>query len=188
MSARLEAGRHPFGRLLALSLFVALLALSSSSAQTGRRDAELPNFHQVNEHLYRGAQPRRGGIQKLKALGIKTIINLREPDESTRGEEVEARAAGLRYFSIPMEGFERPTDQQIDRALALINAMENWPVFVHCAHGKDRTGTVIACYRISHDGWTSAMAKAEAKHYGMSWVQVKMKDYIHDYYKKYEKK
>jgi tyrosine-protein phosphatase SIW14 len=175
------------GRLSSLSMIaasLALLAVTGAGSQVSQEKV-LPNFHQVNEHLYRGAQPRSGGMQRLAAQGIKTIVNLRAEDEGTRAEEKDARAAGLRYFNVPMQGLSRPKDEQVERVLAIINDSQNWPVFVHCNHGKDRTGTIIACYRISHDGWTAEKAKAEAKHYGMSWVQFGMKDYIEDYYDKH---
>lgn len=177
------------GRLDRLRVTAASLMLLAAVAAGGAVSQEsqgkvLPNFHQVNEHLYRGAQPLSGGMRLLAARGIKTIINLRGEDEGTRAEEQDARAAGLRYFNVPMRDLSRPKDEQVERVLAIINDSRNWPVLVHCNHGKDRTGTIIACYRISHDGWTSEKAKAEAKHYGMSWVQFGMKDYIKDYYDK----
>ena len=148
----------------------------------------LPNFHQVNEHLYRGAQPLSGGVQRLKALGIKTIINLRRGDEGTGAEEEVVRRAGMNYFNVPLQGLSRPKDEEVLKILALINDSRNWPVFIHCNHGKDRTGTIIAVYRISHDGWTLEQAMKEAKHYGMSWLQFGMKDYIKDYYRDHKGK
>lgn len=169
-------------RATAVVFALALLA-GAAQAQEEARYAELPNFHQVNGQLYRGAQPRAGGITRLAGLGIKTIINLRGEDEQTRAEQKEAEALGLRYFNVPLPGLGRPSNEQVERALALINATENQPVFVHCHHGEDRTGTIVAVYRITHDGWTAEQAKAEAKRYGMSWAQVGMKDYISDYYR-----
>lgn len=147
------------------------------------RYPELPNFHRVNERLYRGGQPRAGGIQRLAALGVNTIVNLRANDERSRREEGEVRAAGLRYSNIPFRRLGRPTDEQIEQVLAIINALENGRVFVHCQRGADRTGTVIAVYRIAHDGWTSEEAKREANRYGMRFWQRGMKDYISDYYR-----
>jgi protein tyrosine/serine phosphatase len=125
-------------------------------------------------------------MKELAALQIKTVINLRGEDEDTLEEEMEARAAGLRYFSVPLPGFSRPRDEQVERVLALINDPQNWPVFVHCRHGEDRTGTIIAIYRITRDGWTYEQAKREAKRYGLSRFQFKMKDYIKDYARDYK--
>lgn len=158
-----------------------LLIMAASAPSRLATDDALPNFHKVNENLYRGAQPRSGGISKLKELGVKTIVNLRGSDEGSRAEEAEARALGLNYFNVPLPGLSRPSDEQVQKVLSLINNSQNWPVFVHCNHGQDRTGTIIACYRISHDGWKLDEAMKEAKRYGMSWIQVGMKDYIKDY-------
>jgi protein tyrosine/serine phosphatase len=158
-----------------------LLIAAASVPSRGAKEELLPNFHKVNEQLYRGAQPLPGAMKELASLKIKTVVNLRGEDEGTRSEEAEARGAGLRYFSEPLPGFGRPKDEQVERVLALINDSQNWPVFVHCHHGEDRTGTIIAVYRISHDGWSAEEAKKEAKHFGMSRFQFKMKDYIDDY-------
>ena len=183
---RLGHMKNPDRRLIFASAIITALALVCF-AQTEVRYEELPNFHQVNSQLYRGGQPKAGGIRKLAALGIKTIVSLRSEDDRTRAEAAAAKALGLRYFDIPMPDLSRPTDAQVNRALALINAPENQPVFVHCKRGSDRTGTVIACYRISHDGWTSRQAKEEAKNYGLSWAEFGMKDYIEDFYKRQQK-
>ncbi|HEX8889264.1 MAG TPA: tyrosine-protein phosphatase [Pyrinomonadaceae bacterium] len=174
--------RHDRLRVIAGPLLVLILGMSAPSSVPEKE--ALPNFHQVNQNLYRGAQPREGGIQKLKELGVKTVINLRGADEGTEAEERDVRAAKLNYFNVPMDGLGRPSDEKVEKILALINNTKNWPVFIHCNHGKDRTGTIIACYRISHDGWTLDEAMKEAKRYGMSWVQFKMKDYIKDYARK----
>ena len=167
-----------------LSFAVALLLSSVAVAQNGTKSKGLPNFHQVDESLYRGAQPNEEGIKKLVQLGIKTIINLRDDDDRARAEGVEAQALGLHYFNIPLPDFNRPADRTIKQVLTLIAAVENQPVFVHCRRGADRTGIVVAIYRIEHDGWDSERAKAEAKQYGLGFWQVKMKDYIHDYYQR----
>ncbi len=99
-------------------------------------------------------------------------------------EKKEAEAIGLRYFGVPMPGLSAPTDEQVARVMGIIDNPENQPVFVHCQRGSDRTGTIGAIYRISHDGWTAERALAEAKNYGMSWAEFGMKGYISDYYRK----
>jgi protein tyrosine/serine phosphatase len=169
--------------LCVLAQFATTASAQEDKRQDEPRYAELPNFHQVNARLLRGGQPHKDGMQKLSALGVNTVINLRDDDERAQAEGLEARAAGLRYFNIPFGRLGRPTDEQVEHVLSLINAPENGVVFVHCAHGADRTGTVIAIYRISHDGWAGEQATREAQHYGMKFWQRGMKDYISDYYR-----
>jgi len=169
-----------------IRLSVAITALVTLTtvavAQSEPRYDDLPNFHRVNERLYRGAQPREGGFRRLAQLGIRTVVNLRQADDHARADEALALAAGLGYFNVPMQRHARPTDEQVERVLAVVNAPENQPVFVYCRRGADRTGLVIAVYRISRDGWTSGMAKAEANRNGMFMTQLEMKDYITQYY------
>jgi tyrosine-protein phosphatase SIW14 len=168
-------------------LFSMVILSTAVAADTEMVYEELPKFHQVNTGLYRGAQPKEGGIARLAKLGIRTVISLRQENEGTHTEEAETRAAGLRYFSVPMSDLGRPSDKDITRVLSLINDPGNYPVFVHCNHGRDRTGTVIACYRISHDGWTLKQSMDEARRYGMSRLQFRMAGYISDYGRQYEK-
>jgi protein tyrosine phosphatase (PTP) superfamily phosphohydrolase (DUF442 family) len=172
---------HSIGRGLSAIAFLLAFFATPSLAQQYK---ELPNFQKVSDRLYRGAQPVAGGIKMLVEIGVDTIVNLRGENEQTRADRKEAEALGLRYYSLPMGGLSRPSDDQVERVLAIINAPENGTVFVHCKHGADRTGTVIACYRISQEGFTAVKARAEAKKYGMSWVQFGMKRYIGEYYQK----
>ncbi len=176
-------------RSLALLAAAVLLATSALAARTQLepRYAELPNFHQVNQQLYRGGQPKTGGLQRLKDLGVKTILNLRGEDAHNLAESKEARSLGLNYYSISLPQFSRPKDEEVERALDIVNATENQPVFIHCHHGRDRTGTIVACYRISHDGWTAARAKEEARRFGL-WIEIGMKHYIDNYYLRHRSK
>ncbi|HEY0375654.1 MAG TPA: sulfur transferase domain-containing protein [Pyrinomonadaceae bacterium] len=190
MTSHADENRGRAASLAAAALCFLLLAasapgpLAQDGAQGGEpRAREVPNFHQVNARLYRGGQPRPGGMRELAARGVNTVINLRDDDERASAEEGEARAAGLRYFNVPLGRLGRPADEQVARVLSLIDAPENGVVFVHCAKGQDRTGTVIAIYRITHDRWTGERAKKEAEHYGMKFWQRGMKDYIEDYYR-----
>ena len=137
----------------------------------------IPNFHQVNEHIYRGGQPPPEAWPDLAKLGIKTVIDLRREDEHSTVEEARAvAAAGMTYVNVPMNGVVAPRNEQIVKVMALLNSQE--PVFVHCKRGVDRTGTVIACYRVAHDHWQRGQALQEAKSFGMGWAQMGLKHYI----------
>ena len=136
------------------------------------------NFHQVNGRIFRGAQPKGEDWDNLAKLGVKTVIDLRPAREhSCTAEKRAVEAAGMHYVNLPLNGLEAPTDSQISKALNLVDGSPE-SVFIHCRRGADRTGTVIACYRISHDGWTNKRALQEAVSYGMSWVEFGMQRYI----------
>lgn len=159
-------------------LSIIALALTLPAWCGGPDVAGVPSFHKVNEKVYRGGQPEAAGWPSLAKLGVKTVIDLREPGEHSTSEEAKAvQAAGMKYVNIPMKGVVAPSDAKVQQALdLLLNSSD--PVFVHCRRGKDRTGTVIACYRMSHDKWNNKQAMAEAKSMGISWTQFGLKNYI----------
>jgi tyrosine-protein phosphatase SIW14 len=160
--------------------FAASFTLCSMRART--LDENLPNFQKVDEHVYRGAQPTSSGFKDLADRGIKTVVDLRDIGEHSQADEQKAvTELGMRYISIPMQGMTTPRDKQIAMVLTLLNDAASGPVFVHCKRGADRTGTVIALYRLVHDGWDSKKALSEAKSYGMSMFQRAMQHYVTDY-------
>src|SRR5262249_13375002 len=143
----------------------------------------LPHFFQVTENIYRGAQPTAQGWKSLKDLGVQVVIDLRREGEdgehSTKEEAKAVEALGMRYLHVPMNGMAAPTEAQITKVLAELNSGKK--VFVHCKKGKDRTGTVIACYRIKHQQWGNKKALGEAKSHGIHFVEFAMKNYISSY-------
>jgi tyrosine-protein phosphatase SIW14 len=168
----------------ALSLsFCILVWPACGRQQTGKgvtESAVIPNFHQVNQHVYRGGQPGPEAWQSLAKMGVKTVIDLRREDEHSTAAEAQAvAAAGMIYVNVPMKGVVAPTNEQIGKVLTLLDSKD--PVFVHCKRGADRTGAVIACYRIGHDRWQRQRALEEAKSYGMGMVQLGLKHYIMEF-------
>lgn len=163
---------------ITLSFAFTFLLLPTNS---GASSNTLPNFHQVKWQLFRGAQPRHEGLKQLSRWGIKTIINLGGENSSDEGKA--ATALGLQYFNVPLPSFGRPTTEQVNKVIALLDDPNNAPIFVHCKNGKDRTGTIIACYRIAHEGWTDDQALAEAKMFGLGRLKFSMRSFVRDYYR-----
>ncbi len=133
----------------------------------------LPNFHKVSGALYRGAQPDAKGFASLKELGIKTVVNLRLM-HSDRDEMKDAGlAAGkdFKYVHIKMEAWDADEDELVI-FLRLFGDAANQPVFVHCKHGADRTGTAVAMYRIICQGWTKEDAIDEMRTGGFNFHEV----------------
>ena len=113
----------------------------------------LPNLHKVNDKLYRGAQPTAEGIKQLEKMGVRTIVNLR----ANHSDKEIIGNAKIRYESIPIDTWD-VDDKQVVGFLRIVTDKDRQPVFVHCQHGADRTGTMCAAYRVVVDGWSEQQA------------------------------
>ena len=173
-------------RRFAFYLLIAVCLGVIAHGQTVSPSKDLPNLYKVNAKLYRGGQPTESGIKRLANMGVKTIVDLRDNDDRAKKEESWAHAAGLRFINEPEGTWGKPTRESIANIIKQIDRADDQPVFVHCKRGSDRTGTVIAVYRITHDGWTDKQANAEAKKFGFGWWQFWMKDFINDYYRDFK--
>ncbi len=122
--------------------------------------AELGNWYRVSPELYRCEQPSSKEMKELEGLGIKGVVNLRE----YHSDADEAEGTALTVSEIKLAAGEL-TYEQLVAALKLVLAAPK-PVAVHCWHGSDRTGAVIAGWRIAVEGWTPAAALDEMVHGG----------------------
>lgn len=150
---------------LLFSAFVAVPAMEREESGV------ILNFHQVHEWLYRGGRLNQGGVARLKDFGVKTIVDLecklfeKEP-AAVKNERTLAADLNIRFEHIPMHPISAPGKHDVERALSLIADPSNQPVYVHCNRGSDRTGIVVAAYRIRYDGWTVQESVEEMKQYG----------------------
>jgi len=124
---------------------------------------QIGNFGRINDNYFRGAQPRGTDYRDLAAIGVKTVIDLQADGPSNEAGAV--KAAGMNFIRIGMTTTKAPTEAQVARFLDIVNDPANQPVFVHCAGGRHRTGTMTALYRMTNEGWTPAQAYNEMKQY-----------------------
>jgi protein tyrosine phosphatase (PTP) superfamily phosphohydrolase (DUF442 family) len=143
---------------------------------------KIKNFGQMDTNYYRGAQPKKDDYQALKALGVKTVIDLQE--NPTDYEKPAVEALGMQYVNIPMGNGEYPKPEHIETFIKLVNDPATGAFFVHCRGGKHRTGVTGAVYRFTRDGWDYDRAYKEMKNYDFysSWGYGDMKDFVVDYY------
>jgi protein tyrosine phosphatase (PTP) superfamily phosphohydrolase (DUF442 family) len=175
-----------------LGVLIAVLVLtataSAQEALTENHSANIQirikNFGQMDERFYRGAQPGKKDYKDLAALGIKTVIDLREDPESYERPLVES--LGMKYINIPMLGKEYPTPEVTEMFLKTVNDPATGKFFVHCAGGRHRTGAMGAVYRFQFYGWTFDQAYKEMKQYDFytTWGHQAFKDFVEDYYAK----
>jgi tyrosine-protein phosphatase SIW14 len=148
----------------------------SSTAPAFTRPAAIPgveNFAQVGPFLYRGAQPTAAGFVELKKRGIKTVINLRW----LHSDRDELAGSGLQYLEVSCKAWH-PEDEDVLKVLKALRDPANYPVFIHCQHGADRTGTMIAAFRMVEQDWRLEDAVAELNAFGFHPVWTEINAYL----------
>jgi protein tyrosine/serine phosphatase len=165
-------------------VLIALALAFPAAAQTGQTRAtrvSIDNFGRVNANYYRGAQPEGRDYSDLRALGVKTVIDLTQNGDPAEPGIVER--LGMKFFRIPMTTHQTPTKQQIEQFLSIVNNPANQPVYVHCQGGRHRTGVMTAVYRMTNDRWTANQAFAEMKQYkyGADFLHPEFKQFVYAY-------
>jgi outer membrane protein assembly factor BamB/protein tyrosine phosphatase (PTP) superfamily phosphohydrolase (DUF442 family) len=155
------------------SFLIALLLITFSSAPA-QDPGEIRNFLRVNKDFCTGGQPKLEHLEKLKADGVKSIINLRQPSEHRAAEEeAKAKELGLKYFNIPV-AYGNPNEEQVAEFLKITDDPENRPAFIHCT-AAIRVGAFWMIRRVLRDGWKVEDAEAEAVKVGLResphWVE-----------------
>jgi tyrosine-protein phosphatase SIW14 len=134
--------------------------------------APIANFHKVRAGLYRGGHPDAAGLDYLKKLGVKRIVNLEVGDFveafpwDITDELDEAHARGLTELRYPMSAFEPAVSGEFDRHMTQILALlktatPSNAIYVHCKHGQDRTGLVLGLERVIDEKWAPKAAHDE---------------------------
>jgi tyrosine-protein phosphatase SIW14 len=139
------------------------------------------HFYRVDDNVYRGPQPHRSEMPDLAKIGIRTVLDLRPTLDHKRWERAAVEAAGMRYIRIGLSPVFAPSAKQMDKIMALLTDRTLGPVYVHCRRGADRTGVVVACYRITQYHWTNAQALQAARQDGLRPIEILFKRYIEHY-------
>lgn len=143
-----------------LSLFFA------AGAVEAREVVDLPNRAIVTENILRGGRPSDEGLKQLKSLNVRTLMNLENDMNAVQHEMSVTKELGLVEISSPMYSLYAPTDAQVDAVLAVLQDSRNFPIYLHCKHGQDRTGMIVGLYRVFVQGWTPQDAYREMRSLG----------------------
>ena len=155
----------PLLAVLAVTVLAACDRGAAPASHDGPRPAQwavpievagLPNLHRITEDIYRGAQPEEEGFARLKEIGIKTVINLR----TFHSDREQCKRHGLDYVHITVQAWEGEDEEVVD-FLKVVSDPERRPVFFHCLHGADRTGTMAAIFRLIFEDWSKPDAIEE---------------------------
>ena len=169
---------------LVLSVAVALLSACALDSRGFPPTHGIANFDRVDAKVLRGAQPTNNALVELKKQGVRTIINLRAEGEVWPAEQENVKGAGMTYCPVPMSGWKRPADSDVRKVLDVLEGRDPQhppPAYVHCHYGCDRTGMIIACYRIEHDHWSAEAALREADIFGMASAEIFQRRYVRDF-------
>jgi protein tyrosine/serine phosphatase len=175
--------RHPLRASAALLIVLAGgQPAAAADASTLTMDPPIVRFARVDDTLYRGGQPDASGFAQLKRLGVKTVVNLRRDD----GERAIVEGLGMRYVDLstgltPFGLGEGIRADVVRRFFEVVDDEAGGPVFVHCRRGADRTGTLVAMYRIARQGWTAEAAYDEARSIGMRWWHYPVKERLQEF-------
>ena len=176
---------RPKTLILALLSLISLAHISCIFHAIPKNDfgIKIKNFGQINPNYYRGSQIEESDAAVLGRLGIRTVIDLQKNGSNEESDSI--RDAGMNYFRIPLSTTSPATAEQTDHFLRLVDDPGHWPVYVHCAAGRHRTGAMTAIYRITRDDWTADQAYDEMKKYGYYSFpnHGSLKDYVFEYYR-----
>nr|WP_308298866.1 dual specificity protein phosphatase family protein [Streptomyces sp. GESEQ-35] len=109
-------------------------------------------------------------------MGFTTVIDLRAEDLSAAQLAAPGKA-GLNAVHLPIRDGQTPAPKQVQHLLSIV-ANASGPVFVHCAAGAGRTGTMAAAYLVQTGEESSTQAvrrnlavgppSIEQIHYGLN--------------------
>jgi protein tyrosine phosphatase (PTP) superfamily phosphohydrolase (DUF442 family) len=124
------------------------------------------NFAKVSEALWRGAQPTAEGFKTLERMGLRTVVSFRHDHDDLE----LLQGTRLKYLRIPSRAYH-PTQENLLRFLKVVEDPANWPVYIHCAQGRDRTGYNAAAYRMVMQGWAvdEVLQEMNTFHFNKIW-------------------
>jgi protein tyrosine phosphatase (PTP) superfamily phosphohydrolase (DUF442 family) len=169
-------------RIVAAALLAVLGLMTQAEpalCQTEKEVRGLPNFGRVTDTLFRGGQPDSAGFSTLRAMDVGLVVNFRDEAAEIATEKREVESLGMKYVGIPWSGHDQPSNSQVVEFLDLIRANPNTKIFVHCKRGADRTGVMIAAYRIAveHEPVSQAISEMYLFHYAGFWLP-QLKRYV----------
>jgi tyrosine-protein phosphatase SIW14 len=140
--------------------------------------AAIPNQQTISPQIIRGGRPSNADLDLLKSQGYKTIINFENDAKVVAIEKAYAEKLGFKFISKPMNPWSTPEDAEINDILKNMADAKNFPIFIHCQHGRDRTGLVSGVYRVLNQKWKQQAAHDEMLALGFRKIFLSMDKYF----------
>jgi len=146
--------------ILGLSLLLPACYFSREYVVMTATDA--PAVSPVNDWLYRGPQPAEDFLAALRHKGIKTVVDFRDEPILNEREKKGAESLGMKYVGLPWNIKEPVDPALLDRFFEVLDERENRPVFMHCKHGRDRTGVMATLALMRYERLSEGAARGIA--------------------------
>ncbi|OGW80535.1 MAG: hypothetical protein A3G33_09455 [Omnitrophica bacterium RIFCSPLOWO2_12_FULL_44_17] len=185
IGVRLIDWKIPVFTVLILMTGSCLFAFSRAQKAIEEVKKAVPRFAEVVPGIYRCGLLQEDVAPYLKEMGVKTVLSFHDDRTIAKDEESFLKDSGINMVWLPLQGFDRPSDDLTEKALKLMSTSELQPVLVHCKRGAERTGLIVGLYRIKYQKWTAEQARQEMKTFGFRefWYG-HLKQYLYDYAKK----
>ncbi len=166
--------QHRWLRISVLIVAVACLAPLGIDGFKDLRDRLVPKNLGVVEagKIFRSGQLHRALVREtLTKNHVQVVIDLTHDDPENMNQQAEQAAIrdlGLEGLRFPMNGNGTGEIDQVAGAVAALTTAEHEgkPVLVHCAAGAQRTGCVVATYRLLVKGDSPSDVLTEMEQYG----------------------
>lgn len=161
-------------------LQLALLAATHAFAGDAETDLNLPNLQHPQDNRIVSGAIDAADIGRLRAAGIKHLINLRTAEESKELDEARIAAGlGIAYHSIPIQGAQSLTEENALRLDAALAEAGDELALVHCASGN-RVGALMAVREAWVRGRSTDEAIAEGKRWGLTSLEAAVRGLLEE--------
>ena len=122
----------------------------------------IARYLQVTDGIFRGGRPTSADLAAIATQNkIATVIDLEDDTKIVDQEKADATKLHMKFLLTAMNPYAVPSDGEVNGVLSELQDSKNFPIFIHCHYGEDRTGLIIGIYRVEVQRWTPAQAYQE---------------------------
>ncbi|RUO30844.1 serine/threonine protein phosphatase [Aliidiomarina sedimenti] len=155
-------------KILKVLLFSALVSMPAWASGIPASVQEVSHIHRPNDMHYTAGQPTESQLQAFAELGVRHVVDLRPPEESSDiNEAAWVSASGMAYYHIPIASGEDLNSEHVEVLDTILQRIGDEPALLHCA-SSNRVGAMIALHAVWHDNMELEDAIERGKDYGLT--------------------